>query len=184
MIYFLDFDRTIFDYDAFVKEAVLPYPEAKMHLEEAAQHETGAKERLEAWKKLADFLEQEEAPFDKNRLPMFLFPDARVFLEAHGKDVVIVTSGHVAFQSYKVTNCLKGLEWRDTIYVEGLSKGTAINDFLEKEPQQALFVDDFSKQLDGVTRDCPNVSVYEMRRDGKEGTTDSPVLRSFDDLKI
>jgi len=178
MIFFLDFDRTIFDFDFFEKEILAPRPEFKTYLDKAAQFESGSLERQKIWAELASKLDY----VDGSNFTQCVFPDSRSFFEKHASNIVIITFGNKSFQKLKVEKSLTGIEWKDTLYVEKGLKGPVVKKFLQ-ENQEAVFVDDKLENLVSVKSECPWVSVYEMRRDGEGGEGSYPVIRDFNELE-
>lgn len=182
MTLFIDFDRTIFDFESFKKEVLVPNPAFNPYVEEAKQFEKSSPERQAVWNRFGAFLESSGEDFSDQRVEQYRFPDVADFFGQYGSDIVIVTLGNPYFQELKVTRALSGLEWRDTIYVETGLKGPVLKTaFTPEEP--AVFIDDAVEQLASVHEQCPWISIYEMRRDGKEGSGAYEVIRTFTDLE-
>ena len=189
MTYFLDFDRTLFDTDSFTP-TLLNNP-ACAHLREDIQKFVvtprdatipGGAGRVETWEKLDVLCREGKLSFAPNALTQFIFPDVRGFLELHGKDSVILSYGHPAWVRAKVESALAGFPLERIIYAEQQEKGIALKPLLPLFSAPYSFVDDLAAQLDSVKTHCAQVSLYEMRRDGKEGSGRYPVIRSFADI--
>lgn len=182
MVFFLDLDRTIFDFESFKKEVLVPNSDFKPYIDESDKFDRRSPERQAVWNRFGAFLASLPEPFAHTRFERYAFPDALDFLERHGSDIVIITLGNPYFQRLKVERTLSGLEWRDTLYVESGLKGPVVRDFLKTE-EPAVFVDDAVEELASVRQECPWIPAYEMRRDGKEGNGAFPVIHTFDELE-
>ncbi|MBX9765540.1 hypothetical protein K2X83_02775 [Patescibacteria group bacterium] len=192
MTYFLDFDRTIFDFDAFfidlinvpalssVKEQVLEVIKIPRGVD--AAHD---EKRNKMWEKLHALYSAGAFSFAPGTLTHFVFPDARAFLEKHGTDTVIVTKGglDLSFQKGKVDASDVSRLARHCEYVMRTTpKGEVMKSLVEKYPGPHVFVDDFSQELDSVATENPGVALYEIRRDGKPGSGRFPVISSLAEL--
>jgi len=169
MMYFLDFDRTLFDTNAFIAyfgarigETNLTEPKAKALLSD-----------LSASKSIA---------FTPGELAPFVYPDVPEFLRALGNEAVIITHGDPIIQQMKIENALTGIPRVSAIYVGQEPKGPHLAARLVGSGTRALFVDDTPLQLESVGVHCPAVTLYEMRRDGGMGDGRWSVVRSLLDL--
>ncbi len=186
MKYFLDFDRTIFDTPAF-KKSVARRPsiaELFTQLEGAVEEMFGPASsgaRFRAFRRtLGTFLSHGRFLLTPEELKGFLYPDVSAFLAAN--DCTIVTYGVEAFIRAKVASALTDLAVTDVIYTRN-KKGPVIRRLSEDMKNGPFtYVDDAVFQLVSVARYCPNVRIYEMRRDGLPGDGRWPVARSLADL--
>lgn len=192
MTYFLDFDRTLFDFDSFFLDLV-EYPALSAMRERALEvvkiprgtSVTHDEKRNKMWEELHALYSSGAFTFTEGSMSRFVFPDARAFLEKHGKDSVIVTKGglDLEFQKGKVTSSgVETLVARCEYVQRDDSKGELVNILLKEYPGPYLFVDDFDKELASVAELCPEVSLYEIRRDGKPGSGEYAVIRSLEEL--
>jgi len=182
MTVFADFDRTIFDHDRFVRETLLADPQIGIYVNRAQAASSGSFERIRAWRELGDAYLDGSVTLPDRDLSAYVFDDAAQFIKRHGADFIIVTFGHAAFQRYKVEHALWTLSWRETVYVETGDKGIHIAARIA-EGEPAVFVDDAPEQLASVREHCPWVSLYEMRRDGREGNGAHEAVCNFTDLE-
>src|SRR3989344_3941979 len=151
MMYFLDFDRTLFDTEAFI---------------------ASMQSRLEAG----------DLSFAPGELALFIYPDVPEFLRALGNEAVIVTHGNPVLQRMKVESALTGIPRVSVIYVDQEPKGPRVARRLAGSGVPALFSDDTPLELASVETCCPNIRLFEMRRDGGVGDGRWPVVRSLFDL--
>lgn len=172
MTYFLDFDRTLFDTSAFLRyiierdglERLLPLSEVEM----AAELNT-----LAADGRLA---------FAPGELTRFIYPDAEKFLGKNHASSVIVTAGNVALQKGKLESTFHEEPIPRIFYNGDERKGTFIARMIDSYPAPRTFIDDKPMELDSVALHCPEMTLYEMRRDGGAGSGAYTVIRSFDAL--
>mgnify|MGYP006361825151 CR=1 FL=1 len=148
MRYYLDFDRTIFDTDAFVA-----YWQARV---------------------AADGGQEEQ--FAPGELSQFLYADAAQFLRDKENAVTIITFGTADFQEAKIKSALHGIPRMSVMYTGEVRKG----DFLAPHTHlhaDAVLVDDSPEELEILARTCPDLGLYEIRRDGGMGDGRWPVVR-------
>ena len=170
MTYLLDFDRTLFDTDAY-----------KAYLaEQPAYREFLALPELE----LAAILDRDAAAgklaYAPGELAPFLYPDALAFLNAR-PDARIVTFGNPHLQRSKVESALHALSLSEVHYTGDLRKGPyLLANFASQDG--LVLVDDALAELESVAASCPAMRAIEMRRDGGEGDGRWPVVRSLAEL--
>lgn len=185
MKYFLDFDRTIFDTDAFKKsvqkrptllELLRQFKNAV--IEFFAHHEEITRRRkfLRTW---GTFLSHGRFSFTAYELKQFLYPDVEPFLRSH--NCTIVTYGVRAFITAKVTSALTDLPVSEVVYTSR-KKGSTIKRLCAKEADECTFIDDMHFQLASVSAWCPEVRVIEIRRNKGEGDGRWPVIHTLDEL--
>ncbi|MDO8523979.1 MAG: hypothetical protein Q7R74_01990 [bacterium] len=189
MTYFLDFDRTLFDTNAFTRSLISnpACADFRDDIEAAVttdrgESTAGGTGRYKLWESLAALCQHGSLTFAPGELAEFVFPDVPVFLKHHGNQSVIVTYGATAFLKAKIESALAGPLMERVIYTHDREKGIALKGLLQDFPKPYVLVDDLATQLDSVAEHCPEVSLYEIRRDGKEGSGHYPVIHSFAEL--
>lgn len=191
-MYFLDFDRTLFNYEAF-RAYFVDLPQMDQ-FRPRIQSLTGvstpeAKEgRKKLWGEIDRWYASGGYEFKKEELARFLYDDALAFLEKHGSQVVIVTSGgeEIHYQKDKVASSGALALVKDAKFLPGrdLSKGYVVKELVREHRGNHTFIDDLPWQLDEVKREAPEVSVIEMRRDRAPGCGRYPVIHSFEDSDV
>lgn len=189
MTYFLDFDRTLFDSDAY-NEYLLTLPAcAPFHNELREVIEQGRDEtklssmaRVAVWDKLSDVLKSGELTFAPGELSQFVYHDVPEFLRHMGNEAIIITYGEKTRQKAKLESALTGTVRLTVLYTEGLLKAEYLEKYSHLVPAQAIFVDDLAEHLKGVEAAFPHVSLFEMRRDGKEGEGRWKTIHSLTEL--
>jgi hypothetical protein len=168
MRYYLDFDRTIFDTDAF-KEYVrgLPGNEA---LQACSPEELGP--AIVALKDLS---------FAPGELSRFLYPDAAQFLRDKENAVTIITFGDRAFQEAKAKSALYGIPRMSVMYTGDIRKGKHLAPHVHLHAD-AILVDDAPLELEILAAECPRLQLYEIRREGGEGDGRWPIIESLTEL--
>jgi hypothetical protein len=191
MKYFLDFDRTIFDTEAFKKDVAErpPLIEVLLELKEAAEEffspSTETTRRAQFMKTAGTFASHGRFTLDPEDLRTFLYPDAIPFLKEH--DCTIVTYGVRAFITAKVTSALRDFPDLQIVYTAH-KKGRTIYRLKEETKERSgdtkcTFVDDAIFQLESVSKWCPDVRVIEIRRDGRPPDGRWDVIASFEELE-
>ncbi len=171
MRYFLDFDRTIFDTEAFkvyVKE--LPGNEA---LNACSLEEVGPA--------IVALANEGKISFEPGELSKFIYQDAATFLREKENAVTIITFGDKLLQEMKTKSALYGIPRMSVMFTGDVHKG----DFLSPHTHlhnDALLVDDSPRELEVLQTTCPGLIPYEIRRDGGEGDGRWTVIRSLSEL--
>lgn len=189
MTYFLDFDRTLFDSDAY-NEYLLTLPAcASFHDELREVLRQGRDEtklpsmvRTTVWDKLTDVLKSGELTFAPGELSQFVYHDVSEFLRHMGNEAIIITYGEKTRQKAKLESALAGTVRLTVLYTEDLLKSEYLEKYPHLVPAQAIFVDDLAEHLEGVEKAFPHVSLYEMRRDAKQGTGKWKIIHSLTEL--
>lgn len=185
MKYFLDFDRTVYDTDAFKKAVAKRPPVLELirqfegAVAEFVSSDRGKTRRRSFLRTLGTFMSHGRFAFTPEELRGFLYPDAAAFLRAHA--CTIVTYGVRAFITAKVATALTDFPHLHVVYTSR-RKGRTIRRLTKDEPEPCAFVDDKVFQLASVSAWCPAVACIEMRRDGGKGDGRWRVIRSFDEL--
>lgn len=187
MKYFFDFDRTVFDTESF-KRAYAKRPsvhelfhQAKEVVKEFFSNARSISRRRIFSRTLGTYLSHRRFGFLPEELKEFLYPDAAAFLAAHSKDCTIVTYGVRSFITAKVANALTSYPLGDIVYTPR-KKGRTLRRLVEGKEGPFIFVDDADFQLESVGKACPEIKLYEIRRDGGAGDGRWPVIRSFEEL--
>ncbi len=173
MMRFLDFDRTLFDTEAFFTFLTERFGEPPPQTDD---------ERVGLAGRLALKVASGEITFAPGELAPFVYTDVPEFLRALGNEAVIVTYGDKALQRMKIESALAGIPRVSAIYVGENRKGPHLAERLAVSGAQALFVDDAPLELESVEVHCPGVALYEMRRDGAAGAGRWRVIHSLHDL--
>lgn len=170
MTFFLDFDRTLFDTDALIAYMKEQENTKDIYL---LENDDAIKQEL------ARRAESGAIVFAPNELVQFLYPDVEHFVHAH--NVIAITSGFASFQELKVRNVLSHITI-DVWYTERISKGQYLKEKLGPNTM-GVFVDDRLTELDSMVAHAPRIRVFEMRRDGKEGSGKYPVVHNLAELE-
>lgn len=171
MRYYLDFDRVVFDTDAFVT-----YMKGKPGWETSIPESVTD---LNAY--LVGATRKGNLAFEPGELSRFLFPDAATFLREKENAVTIITSGDRTFQEIKTKSALYGIPRMAVMYTENAHKG----DYLAPHTHlhsDAVLADDSLAELEILAARCPQLVLYEVRRDGMPGDGRWPVIRSLAEL--
>ena len=189
MLYFFDFDRTVFDTDSFKKAFAKRSSvrellhQLKALVDELFSPERSLSKRRIATRTFGTYASHGRLGFAPLELKDFLYPDAVAFMTEHAQECTIVTYGVRAFITAKVASALSHIPLRDIVYTPR-KKGRTIKRLTEGQEGSFVFVDDAVFQLDSVSRVCPDVRLFEIRRDGGTGDGRWPVLRSFGELSL
>jgi hypothetical protein len=138
--------------------------------------------RVELWEQMDMLCRDGTLTFAPGELSKFIFPDAVEFLHRHGAESVVLSYGHKDWVRSKVESSLADLPIERVIYAHNKEKGIALKEVLPGFPGPYTLVDDLAAQLDSVAAHCPDVSLYEIRRDGKEGSGRHTVITSMSEL--
>ncbi len=172
MIYFLDFDRTLFDTSAFLAYVIKRDGLRKIR----------SLPEVEAAVALDALVESGSLKFASGELAQFMYPDAKDFLDQYEGTSVVVTAGNPHLQKAKVANVFKKWPSIDLFYTGDERKGPFIGRVGGSYSAPQAFIDDKVMELDSVHEKCPDVLLYEMRRDGAPGSGAYPVIHSFLEL--
>lgn len=189
MTYFLDFDRTLFDSDAYneyllTKPACAPFHDELREILRQGRDETKlpTESRMAVWDKLTDVLVRGELTFAPGELSQFVYHDVPEFLRHMGNEAIIITYGEKIRQKAKIDSALSGTVRLTVLYTENLLKAEYLEKYPHLVPANAIFVDDLAEHLSGVETAFPNVTLFEMRRDGKESTGTWKTIHSLTEL--
>ncbi len=171
MRYYLDFDRTVFDTDSFI-------PFLKERPEMRVETPLSEKDFLT---RASDMAKDGSLVFEPGELSRFLFPDAASFLREKENAVTLITFGGKAFQEIKVKSALFGIPRMSVMYTDEVRKGVYLAPYPHLHTD-AVFVDDMPLELEILQTECPSLTLFEIRRDGREGDGRWPVLRLLSEL--
>lgn len=171
-MYFLDFDRTVFDTDGFF-DSLEHHPLVSQLYVEAEGNHMQMQRLLLA---LPNF------SFAPGELTPFMYEDAARFLRDRENGVMLITYGHQEFQKAKVESTIFGIPRISTIYTGDVRKGEYIGPHMGMYGPSPIFVDDAPLELEVLAVHAPNAQLYEIRRDGGEGDGRWPVIRSLSEL--
>lgn len=173
MIYFLDFDRTLFDTPAFAQYLHTRDDTGKI-LEQCVYKDIA--------QTLVPFIESGEVTFPPGELGKFVYSDVPEFLRMTGNGSIIVTYGTVLFQKAKVDSALFGIPRVSVRYTGEIQKGPFLSKHLENYFGKKLFVDDKPSVLENISEHCSDMELYEIRRDGETGDGRWKVINSLNEL--
>lgn len=188
-MYFLDFDRAIFDTDAY-NASLADMPGCAEFREEilatiAKKRDetlTGGAGRSATWDKVSAAIHAGTLSFSPGQLEKFVYPDALEFLRGLGNEAVVVTYGEVSRQKVKVESALANVVRVTVLYTDHQSKAEYLSTWPGYYGQEAVFVDDRVVELEGLAVRFPKLKLFEIRRDDKEGDGRFTVIRSFNEL--
>ena len=172
MTWFLDFDRTIFDTDRFIRY---------VHTNHFRSHGLGEGAIGKIWN---EQVESGKLKFFPGELTSFLYQDALKFFKRYPGKCVIMTYDNLALQKAKIKSSFFEviMPEPEVLYTLQQRKGHFLENILKRFTMPYRFVDDSVDELSLVGESGMGVEIYEMRRDGKVGGIDYPTLKSFDDL--
>lgn len=171
MRYYLDFDRTLFDTDAFIA-----YLDSRGDLT-GIDREAEASISTQLWKRA----EEGTISFEPGELAQFLYPDSAGFLRDKENAVTVITYGDKAFQELKVKSALFGIPRIAVMYTGLTRKGEYLAPHTHLHTD-AVLVDDTPLELELLASSCPTLSLYQMVRSGGEGDGRWPVISRLAEL--
>ena len=188
MTYFLDFDRTLFDTEAYYG-FLAGRPECA-HFRDDLLLILGApitsdgvdplRERV--WKQLDALISTGELSFLPGELSHFLYPDVVEFLRQMGNEAMIITFGDKQRQKTKIESALAGVVRLTVLYTELIYKADFLTINSHLVSGKALFVDDYAFELEKMALNFPEVSLYQMRRNKDAGDGRWPILSTLHEL--
>lgn len=188
-MYFLDFDRTLFDSDAYNEFLVThlgcaPFSDELAQVLAQGRDETKlpSMERTAVWDKLSEAFKSGALTFAPGELSQFVYHDVPEFLRHMGNEAIIITYGEKTRQKVKIDSALAGIVRLTVLYTENLLKAEYLEKYPHLVPGQAIFVDDLAEHLSGVKEAFPQMQLFEMRRDGKEGSPKWKTIHSLTEL--
>ncbi len=173
MIYFLDFDRTLFDTDKFVQ-----YLNTRNDTKEILKQ----CEYEDIAKTITPFIKSGEVTFAPGELSKFVYSDVPEFLRMTGNESIVVTYGVAMFQKAKVNSALFGIPRVSVRYTGEVQKGPFLSKHTQLYPGKKLFVDDKPSVLENISEHCTDIELYEIRRDGETGDGRWKVITSLNEL--
>lgn len=171
MRYYVDFDRTIFDTDAFITY-LKDRDDTKAHTELP---------EMELAAVLDAMAVEGSLRFELGELSRFLYPDAASFLREKENAVTIITFGNKHLQEIKIKSVLYGIPRMSVMYTGDVRKGAYLAPHTHLHAD-ALLIDDSPLELEVLARECPSLALFEMRRDGGAGDGRWPVVGSLAEL--
>ncbi len=172
-MYFLDFDRTLFDTNAFIEYVRTHSSTEKMFMEDT---ETSLAYTLGL------MAESGALSFTAGELSRFVYPDVPEFLRMLGNEAAIVTHGNPVFQQIKIASALAGIPRVSALYAGDDLKGPFLAPRYASYGSVQVFADDKPTEIESVAEHCPSIRLFEMRRDGASGDGRWPVIRSLSEL--
>jgi hypothetical protein len=189
MVYFLDFDRTLFDTDAY-NASLADEPGCAAFADELRsvlaqgrdQTLSGGADRVAVWDKVSEALSSGALSFAPGYLSRFLYKDVQEFLRMLGNEAIIVTYGEKERQRAKIESALAGVVRLTVLYTGELSKASFLESWPGYNAGPSLFTDDRPTELEGLATAFPDMKLFEMRRDGGAGSGRFPVIHSLTEL--
>lgn len=189
MTYFLDFDRTLFDTDAY-NRSLLDRTECASIKDElsvilsAPYSELGSDspERKIAWDKVSALMQEGTLSFAPGELTPFVYPDVVEFLRQLGNEAIVITYGEKLRQKIKVESALAGIVRLTVLYTGDQHKAEFLTSYPHLIPGKALFVDDYARELENMAGAFPHVSLYQMCRTSVEGDGRWPIISTLHEL--
>lgn len=189
MTYFLDFDRTLFDTDAYNLSLIdepgcAPFKDELIEVLAEGRDETrtGSVARTAAWEKVSAAMRSGALTFTPGHLERFLYADVAEFLRSLGNEAIIITYGEVERQRMKVQSALASVTRVTVLYTDTASKVDFLSSWPGYSGGDAIFVDDMPVELEEISVQFPSMRLYEMRRNGNRGDGRWPVVRSLHEL--
>jgi hypothetical protein len=170
MTYLLDFDRTLFDTEAFKRMLSERFftGEPYVSVDVVARfHEDGRSGAL---------------TFAPGELASFVYDDARVFIERYASEIAIITYGDPALQRMKVESAFP--TFTGTVHYTGQERKAYYLEQMAQSEGEVCVVDDAPIELAAWTERFPGFSLYEIRRDGAPGDGRWQVIRSCAELPV
>lgn len=188
-MYFLDFDRTLFDTDAYNaslpdEPGCAPFKDDLIQVLAEKREDTlvPPAERARVWNLITAAVQSGTLSFPPRYLERFLYADVFEFLRGLGNEAIIITYGEETRQRLKVESALASVVRLTTLYTGDDSKA----DFLSRWPgyygQEAIFVDDRAAELEALALRFPALKLYQMKRGEDAGDGRWPVIRSLAEL--
>jgi hypothetical protein len=189
MIYFLDFDRTLFDTDAF-NLSLVDEPGCALFKDElydvfSKERDTtseGVSKRKAVSDKVSEALRCGDLVFEPGYLSRFLYADVSEFLRSMGNEAIIITYGETDRQREKVKSALSNFTRITVLYTDDKPKADYLVSWPGYTGAPAILVDDWLRELEAVEKQLPNIRLFEMRRDKSKGSGKFPVVHSLLDL--
>lgn len=189
MTYFFDFDRTLFDTNAYNRflvdhPACAPFKDEMIELLDTPYAVLGSEDpdRKAVWNKVTAVIVSGELTFAPGELSQFLYKDVTETLRGLGNEALIITYGEKERQRVKIESALHDVVRLTVLYTEDKLKADFLSTWSGYYGGPSIFVDDRAKELEGIAEKFPSISLYEMRRDGEKGDGRWPVITSLSQL--
>lgn len=171
MRYYLDFDRTLFDTNAF-------YSYMKQRPDRS---DLAGLTEPEITAALGSLAVEGKLSFEPGELSPFLYPDAAQFLREKENAATVITAGNKELQELKARSALYGIPRTSVMCTGSVRKGEYLAPHTHLHAG-AMLVDDSPVELEFVASQCPGIKLVEMRRDGGVGDGRWKILKSFSEL--
>lgn len=185
----LDFDRTLFDTDAFYKflineEACAAYKDELAILFEKKREKVFSTEdeRTKLLDRITASIVDGSLQFPPGSLTQFLYPDVVLFLKSMENNAIVITHGERVRQQAKVEGALSGIPRLTIWYTELAPKAEFLAHTTAWLGPKPLLVDDLPQELERVNVTRPDFTLIEMRRDREKGDGRWPVAHSLGEL--
>lgn len=155
----IDFDRTLFDTEQFVKYII----------DERLQNQEDVNPTINLSTRLDQMVKRGEITFSKGELKRFLYPDGIRFIQKCQYPITIITSGNPYLQKAKIDSALSFKAQIDLIFAKGQRKADIITSLLGNDVK-GVYVDDNFEEVQYANSILRNMKCYHMVRDIKENT--------------
>lgn len=187
MTYFLDFDRTLLDFDGYLGHLLTVPAFSQFHADIRAYRDRvlPRPEVLALSVAIDEWYAHGGYQFSPGELVPHIYPDVLPFLSVHGNETYIVTSGGVEISYHQGRIECTGLHTlvRDVLYVRGRDEGKGPVIQQHTENADFVFVDDKESQLDSVAELFPSAKCYHIARAEHSHRSDRyPVIASLTEL--
>lgn len=188
-MYFFDFDRVLFDTDAYNaslpdEPGCAPFADVLRDVLAAGRDQTltGSTERVRAWELVSDAIKSGALTFAPGALARFMYPDALQALRTLENNAVVITYGEIDRQRVKIESALAGIPRVTVLYTGEVDKATYLSTWPGYFGTEAVLVDDRAAELESLAKAHPALRLFEMRRDGGAGDGRWPVIHSLSEL--
>lgn len=189
MTYFIDFDRTLFNTDAFNasladEPACAPFADQLRAVLCKKRDESiaGGQERLNVWQKVSEVITSGALSYAPGVLEKYLYADVREFMREAANEAIIITYGEVERQRVKIESAFGTMTRITVLYTGFVSKADYLKTWPGYHGGVSVLVDDRVIELAGVVEAFPTIRLFEMRRDGGAGDGRFPVITSLAQL--
>jgi len=170
-MYFLDFDRTLFDTDAYNasladEPGCAPFREDILKVLSQKRDDTlvPPAERARVWGLVSEAIKSGALSFPPGYLERFLYADVAETLRSLGNEAVIITYGEEARQRLKIESALANAVRVTVLYTGDLSKANYLSSWPGYYGQEAAMVEDRTAELEALAEKFPKMKLFKIER--------------------